>query len=94
MRSINWRNNIEMAVEETILFALVEAIEQNMRGHGEGKIIMRADCWKVWKSLTYEKVKLSQFAGDRGSTRSKMIELETKTKVEVEHAYSKTKTVD
>ena len=64
-----------MAAEATILLNLVEAVEHNMRGNNEGKIIARADCRKEWELLTDEKVKASQFAGDGGSIFSRIIAL-------------------
>ena len=71
----HWRKNTAMAVKAIILLYLVEAVEYNMRGHNEGKIITCTDCRKAWESLTYEKVKASQFAGDGRSTISKIIVL-------------------
>ena len=94
VRSRNWRKNKAMAAEAITLLDLVKAVEHNVRGYDEGKIITHIDCRKVWEFLTCEQVKSSQFAGDRGSIISKIIVLENKTKIEIEHAHAKTKAVN
>ena len=50
-----------------------------MGGYDEGKIKTHADCRKVWEFLTSDKLKVSQFTGDRVSIVSIIIELEQKT---------------
>ena len=94
IRSRNWMKNKALAAEATFVLDLVEAVECGMRGYDERKIITHADCRKMWELLTSEKVKASQFAGYRGSMISKIIALESKTKIEVECVHVKTKIGD
>ena len=55
---------------------------------------MCTDCRTECQLLTCENVKSSQLTGDRGSTISKIIELENKTEIEIEHVHVKMKTVE
>ena len=92
--SINGIKNTVLASEAEILLNLVETVVCNMRGCDEGKIKAHKDCYKVWTLLKADKLKESQFSGDRGSIMSKVIALESKTKIEVEYVHVKTKTGD
>ena len=58
-----------------------------MRGHDESKIKVHEDCYKGWEFLTADKLKSIQFAGDGGSIIRKIIELESKNKVEFEYEH-------
>ena len=79
--SRSWRKNTVLAAEAEIVFDLAETIVNNMRGYDEGKINIHPDCRKVWDLLTADELKSIQFTGDRGSIASKIIELESKTKI-------------
>ena len=59
----------------------VETVVCNMRGYDEGKIKTHVDCRKVWEFLTDHKLKAIHFSGDGRSIISKIIELESKTKI-------------
>ena len=50
----------------------------------EGKILINMDCRKVWELLTSEILKASQLSGDGGSIVIRIIELESKSKIELE----------
>ena len=62
---------------------LVEAVEINMRGCDEVKIMVAA---RILKS--------SQLAGDRGSVVSRIIEIESKSKIDFEYIHVNNKKVE
>ena len=62
-----------------------------MRGHNEGKIKACADFYNVQELLIADKLKAKTFAGDGRSIISRIIELESKTKIEFEYEHVKTK---
>ena len=88
--SRKWNNNIPLAAEAAILFALVNVVERNMRGHEEGKIKTHIDCKKIWEMVTSERLKSSKLAGHRGSIISKILEVERKSNIEFEHVHIRT----
>ena len=79
--SRNRRKNAALAAESDITLNFVETVVWNMRGYDDGKIKEHADCCKVSESLTADKLKASQFAGDGGSIVRKIIELENKIEI-------------
>ena len=92
--SRNWRKNALLATEAVMALDLVKAVEHSLRGYDEGKIKTHADYCKVQELLISDEVKSRQFVGDGGLIISKIIELESKTRIEFKHACAKTKNGD
>ena len=92
--SMNWNKNAALATEVTTVLGLVDTVVNNMKGFNEGKIVMHTDCRKAWELLTEDRLKASEITGDGGSIISRIIELESKSKIRFEHEHVKTNNVE
>ena len=84
---INWNKYTSLAAEAEMLLGLVEAVEINMRGCDKGKITIRTGCRKAWEMIAANRLKESQLAGDGGSIVGRVIEIESKSKIDFEHVH-------
>ena len=49
----------DLSMEALTSYDLVDAVVQNIKRAGEGKIVMPMNCHKVWESLISNKLKAS-----------------------------------
>ena len=91
--SRNWNKSTDLATEAATLLDLFEAKEISMRGHDNGKITTHTDCIKAWEMVAANSSKASQLEGDAGSIVSRIIEIESKSKIDFEHAHINAKKI-
>ena len=92
--SRNWNKSTALGTEAATLLCLVEVVEINMRGCDEVKINIYTDCRKVWEMVAADGLKSSQLAGDGGSIVSRIIEIESKSKIDFEYIHVNNKKVE
>ena len=83
----NWNKNTCLAAKAATLLDLSETVEINMRGNVKGKITINEDCRKPWEMVSADSLKVSQLEGDVGTIFSRIIEIESKSKIDFEHVH-------
>ena len=90
MQHRNWKKNEALDTKALTVLDLVDTVVKMIKVVSEGKISMFIDCRKSWELITLETLKSSQLEGDGGSIISRIMELESKSKIEFENVQVKT----
>ena len=91
MWSRKWKHNKAISTEALIVLDLAEIVDMNIRNENEGVLKTHMDCKVAWELLTDDMLKDNQFAMDRGSIISKILEIERESRVQFEYTHAKTK---